>query len=215
MNRIDRRTALGATLGVGLGAMGLLVAPRDALADTASNPMPAELRRALERQKNAPILGNPSGDVTLTEFLDYNCPFCRKAVPVIQALIAADPKLRVVIREWPIFGEGSFFAAQAALASLRQKKYWQMHSALMSIRGRAEEPSVLAAAQKTGLDLTRLKRDMESDTVLSHIAHSTDLADHMGLAGTPTFIAGNDGRFGRQSAKELQAMIAQARKDLS
>ena len=213
MNRIDRRTAVG--MGIG-GALGLTVMPLAAQdSPTASNPMPAELRRALERQKNAPVLGNASGDVTLTEFFDYNCPFCRKAVPVIQSLIAADPRLRVVLREWPIFGEGSFFAAQASLAALKQGKYWPLHTAMMSIRGRAEEPSVLAVAQKVGLDLTRLKRDMEGDAVLSHIAHSTELADHMGLAGTPTFIAGNDGRFGRQSVKELQKMIAQARKDLA
>ncbi|WP_226341292.1 DsbA family protein [Gemmobacter serpentinus] len=211
MSGIDRRRvmAMGA---VSAGALWLGVVPG---ATEGNPPMPAELRRALEHEGKPPVLGNGSGDVTLTEFFDYNCPYCRKAVPVIRSLIAADPKLRVVFREWPIFGEGSYFAAQASLAAMKQRKYWQMHTALMSIRGRAEEASVLVAAQDVGLDLARLKRDMESDAVLSHIAQSSMLADHMELAGTPYFIAGNDGRFGGQKLKDLQALVAQARKELA
>lgn len=178
------------------------------------NPMPAVLREALERQGDAPVLGNPDGDITLTEFFDYNCPFCRQTVPLLQKLIQGDPQLRVVFREWPIFGEGSLFASQASLASLQQGKYWQFHAELMNIRGRAEEASVLRAAKKVGLDVARLRKDMEADKVLAHIDHSMALADHMALAGTPTFIAGNDALFGQQRLKDLQKLVEQARTDL-
>src|SRR5690606_19454054 len=125
-----------------------------------ANPMPESLRQALERDPTAPVLGNPQGDITLTEFFDYNCAFCRKMVPTVQRLIGADPQLRVVFREWPVFGEGSDFAARAALASLDQGKYWQFHAALMALRGKVDEASTLRVAREVGLDEARLKRDM-------------------------------------------------------
>lgn len=209
MRQIDRRAAMQAGLAL---AGGMLAGALPARAQ--DNPMPEVLREALERQGDAPVLGNPEGDITLTEFFDYNCSFCRQTVPVLQKLIQGDPQLRVVFREWPIFGEGSLFAAQASLASLQQGKYWRFHVELMKIRGRAEEASVLRAAKKVGLDVARLRKDMEADKVLAHIDHSMALADHMALAGTPTFIAGNDALFGQQRLKDLQKLVEQARTDL-
>ena len=198
-----------------LGAV-LIAAPTLAVAQTANrpNPMPEALRKALERDPNAPVLGNPRGDITLTEFFDYNCPFCKKIMPKMQQLISADPGLRVVFREWPVFGEGSDFAARAALAALAQGKYWQMHSGLMQMRDRAAEPSVMRVVRKLGLDEAKLRADMQSDRVSSHIATSFKLADHMSLAGTPTLIAGDDAVFGDQSLDDIQALIAKARKML-
>lgn len=179
------------------------------------NPMPPELREALERDLNAPILGNPQGDVTLTEFFDYNCPHCRDSVADIHALISQDDKLRVVFREWPVLGEGSVFAARASLASLKQGKYWQFHTELMKTRGQVGESATMAAARRVGLDEARLRRDMQAPEVAEHLDKSMLLADHMGLQGTPTFIAGHEGVFGKQSMSSLRALIAQARKDLS
>lgn len=179
------------------------------------NPMPTELRRALERSTNAPVLGNPDGNITLTEFFDYNCPHCRKMVPVVHRLISEDQNLRVVFREWPVFGEGSTFAARASLASLQQGKYWQFHNVLMEIRGRVEERSVMAAAEKLGLDTTKLRRDMEAASVTDHIATTGELGDHMGLVGTPTFICGNEALFGQQSQADMRDFIARGRKALS
>ncbi|MDO5632805.1 MAG: DsbA family protein [Paracoccus sp. (in: a-proteobacteria)] len=179
------------------------------------NPMPESLRRSLERDPNAPVLGNPNGDITLTEFFDYNCSFCRRMVGTMQRLISADPNLRIVFREWPVFGEGSEFAARASLASLRQGKYWQLHAALMGMRGRAEEASVLRAARDVGLDEARLRRDMESESVSEHISNSFMLAEHMGLMGTPTFIAGDEAAFGALSIDDLQELIARGRKVLN
>lgn len=201
-----------------LGAAALFVTPTLGAAQTASaarpNPMPNELRKSLEQDRNAPVLGNPRGDITLTEFFDYNCPHCKKMVPTVQKLIASDPNLRVVFREWPVFGEGSEFAARAALASLDQGKYWQVHAGLMGMRDRAAEPSVMRVIRNLGLDEAKLRTAMQSDRVSEHISNSFLLADHMGLMGTPTMIAGDEGIFGQQSLDEMKALVARARKTM-
>lgn len=178
------------------------------------NPMPEELRKALERDPTAPVLGNPDGDITLSVFFDYNCPRCRKMVGPIQALISSDPQLRVVYREWPVFGEGSNFAARASLASLETGRYWQFHSALMALNGRAEEASVMRAARQMGLDEAALRRGMEAEPVTRHIDLSFQLAEHMGLMGTPTFIAGDEAVFGEQSRADLAALVGRGRRAL-
>lgn len=178
------------------------------------NPMPEELREALERDRNGIVLGNPNGNVTLTEFFDYNCPFCKKIVPAMQRLIGSDTQLRVVFREWPVFGEGSDFAARAALAALDQGKYWQVHTGLMTMKDRAAEASVMRVVRKLGLDEARLREDMYSDRVEDHIARSFMLAEHMSLIGTPTLIAGDEALFGDQSFEDLTDLVARARKTL-
>ena len=94
-------------------------------------------KATLENDPNAPVLGNPDGDVTVVEFFDYNCPYCRQVKPEMEALLAADPNVRVVYREWPILGDGSVFAARAALASRNQGKYEEFHWAMMQLRERA------------------------------------------------------------------------------
>lgn len=176
-----------------------------------ANPMPEELRRALERDPTAPVLGNPEGDITLTEFFDYNCSFCRRVVGTMQRLVSDDRNLRIVLREWPVFGEGSEFAARASLASLQQGKYWQFHAGMMKMRGRAEEASVMRIARDVSLDEARLRRDMEAENVSRHISNSFELADHMGLMGTPTFIAGDEAAFGALSLEDLKELVARGR----
>lgn len=210
MRQMKRRdfTACGLTAG-----LVLTLAP--GTGGASDNPMPPELREAIERYPFSPVLGNAQGDVTLTEFFDYNCPHCRTAVPEVRKLIGLDPGLRVVLREWPIFGDDSEFCARASLASLKQGKYWQFHSGLLAIRGRAAEASAMRVARTVGLDIARLERDMASAEVEGHISQTMALGDHMGLAGTPTFIAGNDALFGRQSAADLGRLVAQARADLA
>lgn len=179
-----------------------------------ANPMPDALRRALERDPNAPVLGNPDGDITLTEFFDYNCSFCKKMVGTIQRLISSDPGLRVVYREWPVFGADSEFAARASLAALDQGRYWALHAALMRARGRADEATAMRAAREVGLDEARLRADMQAERIDQHIQRSFELAEHMGLIGTPSFIAGDEGVFGELTLDELQQMIARARATL-
>ena len=202
-------------IGTAGAVAGLALAPLPLLAQTEHpNPMPAELRKVLEQNPALPVLGNPKGDITLTEFFDYNCPYCRTNMADVQRLIADDPKLRVVFREWPVFGEGSMFAAKAALASLQQGKYWPFHEALMTMKGRAEEATVLRAARQAGLDVDRLRVDMEKREILDQIYETMDLADTMMLTGTPTFIAGHEASFGKLNLADLKQLVATGRKDL-
>lgn len=205
-----RRHIIASAAAMGFGA----ALPGFAQTNDRPNPMPEELREALERDANAPVLGNPDGDITLTEFFDYNCPFCRKMVGTVSKLIQSDKQLRVVYREWPVFGEGSEFAARASLASLEQGKYWQFHTALMQMKGRAVEATVMKVAREVGLDEDRLRKDMQASHIDEHISSSFLLADHMGLMGTPMFIAGDEGLFGELSLSELQGLVERARKTL-
>lgn len=196
-------------------AWGILGALPTLAADLARpNPMPEALRKALERDPTAPVLGNPDGDITLSVFFDYNCPHCRKMVEPIQGLISSDPRLRMVYREWPVFGEGSEFAARASLASLQTGRYWQFHTSLMAMKGRAEEASVMRMARRLDLEEAALRRGMEAEPVIRHIGLSFQLAEHMGLMGTPTFIAGDEAAFGEQSRADLAGLVARGRQTL-
>ena len=149
-------------------------------------------RLLLEQDPNAPVLGNPDGDVTVIEFFDYNCPYCRQAMSEVQGLLDADPNVRLVYREWPILGDGSVFAARAALASRNQGKYEEFHWALMGMDGRAEEASVMRIANQVGLDIDQLLDDMESAEIDAHLAESTRLSQALGFNGTPSFVVGDE-----------------------
>ncbi|MFT5742815.1 MAG: protein-disulfide isomerase [Paracoccaceae bacterium] len=149
-------------------------------------------RLLLEQDPNAPVLGNPDGDVTVIEFFDYNCPYCRQAMSEVQGLLDADPNVRLVYREWPILGDGSVFAARAALASRNQGKYEEFHWALMGMDGRAEEASVMRIANQVGLDIDQLLNDMENAEIDAHLAESTRLSQALGFNGTPSFVVGDE-----------------------
>ncbi|QYX58046.1 DsbA family protein [Roseovarius sp. SCSIO 43702] len=168
-------------------------------------------RDTLERDPNAPVLGNPEGDVTVVEFFDYNCPYCRRAKPEIEALLAADPDVRLVYREWPILGEGSVFATRAALAAREQGLYEDFHWALMGMSGRAEESSVLRIAEDIGLDIAQLRRDMEAPEIDAHIETSMRLAQALGITGTPSFVVGDALVPGVVDAEQLQTLVTDAR----
>ncbi|MQQ10503.1 thioredoxin domain-containing protein [Epibacterium sp. SM1979] len=148
-------------------------------------------RDVLENDPNAPVLGNPDGDVTVVEFFDYNCPYCRRVKPEIEALLAEDPNVKLVYREWPILGEGSVFAARAALAAREQGKYEEFHWALMGMQGRAEEASVIRVAEEVGLDIAQLRRDMQAPEIDDHISASMEMSRDLGFNGTPSFVIGD------------------------
>ena len=151
----------------------------------------SENRDLLENDPNAPVLGNPDGDVTVVEFFDYNCPYCRRVKPHIEALLDEDPNVKLVYREWPILGDGSVFAARAALAAREQGKYEEFHWALMGMQGRAEEASVIQVAQEIGLDIAQLRRDMQVPEIDAHIAASMEMSRLLGFNGTPSFVIGD------------------------
>lgn len=134
------------------------------------------------------VAGNPDGSITMVEYFDYNCGYCKRAMPDVLKLIDEDKDLRIVMKEFPILGPGSMFAARAALASRKQGKYWDFHLALLGQRGQANEKSVMRVAAKVGLDVYRLRVDMESEDIGSVIGRNTSVAQALGINGTPAFI---------------------------
>lgn len=194
-------------------ALALLCALSPSLAQ-AQDRSPAEvaaIRQAVFDGPGLPVLGNVRGDAVLVEFSDYNCGFCRKSAPEVAALLQSDPGLRLVVHEIPIFGEGSRFAAQAALAAQAQGKYAEFHRALMGMRGKAEKASVLRVAREVGLDVARLQRDMQAPEITARIERSLELADEIGLVGTPSFVAGKRAVFGYLGRDDLAGLVAEAR----
>lgn len=149
-------------------------------------------REELERSKTSPVIGNPKGDVTLVEFFDYNCPYCRQAKAELKAALEEDKGVRVVLKEFPILGPGSTAAARAALAAQKQGKYAAFHDALMSHPGRIQdEATVFQIAEETGLDMARLKTDMEAADIQAELDANAELAAKLGVRGTPAFVIGD------------------------
>ncbi|MCX7117950.1 MAG: DsbA family protein [Legionellales bacterium] len=134
------------------------------------------------------VAGNPKGNVTMVEFFDYQCIHCKKMAPTIAGLIQKDSNLRVVYKEFPIFGKSSEVASQAALAAGMQGKYMQMHDALLKVEKRLDDQIVMNTAQSIGLDMTKLKKDMSSKEVTQVLDANRQLAEKMHLMGTPAFV---------------------------
>ncbi|WGH79550.1 DsbA family protein [Jannaschia ovalis] len=192
-------------------AVGILQARDEAAARAEAQAALDAGRPALEDDPNAPVLGNPEGDVTVVEFFDYNCPYCRRAGDELAQLIEGDGKVRVVMREWPILGDGSVFAARAALAARQQDAYAAMHEAMMAAEGRLDETSVMALAAELGLDTDRLRADMDAPEVQAHIDDSMELAQSLGFSGTPSFVIGDMTAPGLVEAEQMQEMVEAAR----
>jgi protein-disulfide isomerase len=160
----------------------------------------------------APVGGNPSGDITLVEFFDYNCPYCRRVAPTVTDLIEDDPNLRLVYKEFPILGPGSQFAARAALASRAQGKYSEFHETLMNAGRQVNEDSVIEIAREVGLDVDRLAQDMEDPAIEAAIARNLALANTLGITGTPSFVIGDEIVPGAVDRATLEGLITQARR---
>ena len=134
------------------------------------------------------VAGNPSGAITMVEFFDYNCSWCKKGVPEVLRLLESDKELRLVMKEFPIFGEDSEYAARAALASKAQGKYWQFHLAMLRHEGKVSKQGVDEIAAEQGLDLAKLKIDMETPAIREQIIRNQKLAQSLAINGTPAFI---------------------------
>lgn len=183
----------------------------DEAAEAEAQESLGSLREQLERDPNAPVIGNPDGDVTVVEFFDYNCPYCRKASAEVEQVIAEDDGVRVLFREWPILGEGSVAAAKAALAARVQDRYSDLHEALMGAQGRLDEEAVMRIAGDVGLDLDQLRADMEAPEVQAHIDTSMQLAQSLGFSGTPSFVIGDTRAPGLIDAEQMHRAIEAAR----
>ncbi|MDE2383275.1 MAG: DsbA family protein [Alphaproteobacteria bacterium] len=157
------------------------------------------------------VVGNPNGDVTVVEFMDYNCGWCRKSIKEIQSIVGSDPKVRVVMKEFPIFGDGSEYAARAALAAVKQGKYWELHQALFATEGKVTADVVDQVAKKVGLDVAKLKSDMKDPAIDANIAKTAQLAETLQFTGTPGFIVDTKVFPGYEPKDALMAAIAEVR----
>ena len=151
----------------------------------------AENGDSIYRDKFGLVAGNPDGDVTIVEFSDYNCPYCKRAFNSIKQVLGADSKVRVVLKEFPIFGEQSENIARVAIAAKYQGRYFDMHSALLKSPGRNNKKSALLIAEKLGLDMDKLRKDMDSDEVRKVISETRQLGNKLGIQGTPFFLVGD------------------------
>lgn len=170
-----------------------------------------EHRAVMEQNDNAPVLGNPDGDVTLVEFFDYNCPYCRRAGDALRDVLAEDANLRVVYWEIPILGEESVIAARASLAARAQGKYEEMHWAMMGLESRVNAETAIAVAAELGMDTDKLQADMFSAEVETHLAASMQLAQDLGITGTPAFVIGSQLIPGVMDAGQMRELIAAER----
>jgi protein-disulfide isomerase len=166
---------------------------------------------AVFQDPDNPVGGNPNGDVTLVEFFDYNCPYCRAMATLMKQAAEADPQLRIVYKEFPILGPGSVFAAKAALAANKQGKYEAFHRALYQVHGAVDEGKVLEVARTVGLDTDRMKADMQDNAIDGMLEKNGKLAEALHITGTPGFVAGDQVTTGATDLSALQAFIGRAR----
>jgi protein-disulfide isomerase len=161
------------------------------------------------------VLGNPQGNVTMVEFFDYNCGYCKRAMTDMLDLIKTDSNLKFVLKEFPVLGEGSVEAARVAVAARMQdasgKKYAEFHQKLLGSRG-ADKVRALAVAEEVGFDMSRLKRDMGSDEVKKTIDENMKLAEALGVSGTPSYVIGEEVVVGAVGLDALREKIGAERK---
>lgn len=171
----------------------------------------AASRQELERSPDDFVGGNPDGDLSVIEFFDYRCPYCKRVIPQLVELREADKGLRFVYKEFPILGADSVIASRAAIASRAQGKYEVFHDALMSSRGQLNEKAVVQIAAEVGLDVERLLKDMQTPAVSDVIARNYALAKALGITGTPSFVIGDAVVRGAVTGAELGRRVAEAR----
>jgi protein-disulfide isomerase len=171
-----------------------------------------EKHQQLVADPTSPVAGNPNGDVTIVEFFDYRCPYCKEVEPSLEALLRDDGKIRIVYKEFPILGKDSVTATRVALAAQKQGKYDAFHAAMMAAKGQIDEQVVMQVAKKAGLDLDRVKKDMQGQDVEDVIKRNYDLAQQLDIRGTPAFIIGGELVPGAIDIAALKEKIAAARK---
>ena len=167
--------------------------------------------KAIFESPTSPVLGNPNGDVTVVEFLDYNCGYCKASFPIIEGLIESDPGVRVVIKELPILSATSDAAAKAALSAAKQGKYKEYHAALFALTNQPDLPALLDIAKATGLDVNKWKADLADPAVAAEIEANHALIRPLGIRGTPAFIVGNQLFPGAVDGEMLKTAVAKAR----
>lgn len=186
---------------------------QEAQKNAAANAVRSE-RETLLNSPNHVVVGNPKGDVTIVEFYDYNCGFCKRAVADLHAMVKADPNLRVVLKDFPVLGPDSVEASLIAVAAKNQltpERYWDFHVKLMSATGRITKDRAIAVAREFGADPLRLERDAQAPQTRQAIAETVELGDKLGLTGTPAFVIGDEIVFGAVGEDRLKSVVASVR----
>jgi protein-disulfide isomerase len=209
VRRRTRRDALGL---LGAGALMLGVAPGPALGQSDDETVLTEA--LVLRDPDIPAAGNIDGDITIVEYFDYQCPYCRKLEPELRQVVQDDGKVRLVLKDWPILGPVSVIAARMALASKFQDKYIQAHEALIGVNSKLTEPRMRELLAGAGIDIDRLDRDLVTNTkaIDAILARNSDQATAFGFKGTPSFIVGKFRVPGILTMAEFDQVIADARK---
>ncbi len=205
----NRRQALGL---LGAGAFAFM-APR--LASGHDNHDEKVLTEAMVlRDPDIPVAGNPDGDITIVEYFDYNCPYCRKVAPEVRQVVQDDGKVRLVLKDWPILGEVSVIASRMALASKYQDKFIQAHDALIGVSSKLTAPRIRELLAGAGIDLDRADRDLAANAkaIDAVIARNGEQAVAFDFKGTPSFIVGKFRVPGALTMAQFDQAIADARK---
>ena len=206
-----RRETLG-LLGAGAVMLGIQIAPGSALGQGTDETVLTEA--LVLRDPDIPVAGNAGGDVTIVEYFDYQCPYCRKIEPDLRQVVQDDGKVRLVFKDWPILGPVSVVAARLALASKYQEKFVQAHDALIGVNARLTEPRIRELLAGAGIDVERLDRDLaaNANAIDAIIARNGDQAEAFGFRGTPSFIVGKFRVPGILTVAQFGQVIADARK---
>jgi protein-disulfide isomerase len=170
---------------------------------------------AIFRSPVSHVAGNPNGDVSVVEFFDYNCPYCRRSLPVVLKLINEDAKVRLVLKELPILSDDSVAAAKLALAANKQGKYFEMHQKLFAEPGKADKEKALRVAKELGLDVDQLQKDAEDPDIKKGLDQAKELAQKLNLQGTPLFLIGDRVISGAPDDlfDQLEAKVAEVRQN--
>jgi protein-disulfide isomerase len=205
-----RRETL-ALLGAGTVMLGIGLAPRSALAQSDDNVLTEAL---VLRDPDIPVAGNAGGDISIVEYFDFQCPYCRKLEPELRQVVQDDGKVRLVWKDWPILGPVSVMASRMALASKYQDKYSQAHDALIGVNSRLTEPRIRELLAAAGIDVDRATRDLATNAkaIDAVLARNNDQATAFGFKGTPSFIVGKFRVPGVLTMEEFGQVIADARK---
>lgn len=208
---LDRRRTLG-LFGAGAAMLALEIAPGAALAEDSDENVLTEA--LVLRDPEIPAVGNPKGDITIVEYFDYQCPYCRKVEPELRQVVQDDGKVRLVQKDWPVLGPVSVVAARMALACKYQDKYLQAHEALIGVNSKLTEPRIRELLAGAGIDVDRATRDLDSHAkeIDAILARNNDQATAFGFNGTPSFIVGKFRVPGVLTMEQFALAIADARK---
>ena len=166
-------------------------------------------KKELVEDDTSPVGGTHKGDITVVEFFDYNCGYCKRAATTLKALQTSDPNIRIVYKEFAILGQKSVVAAKAALAANRQCKYVKFHEGLMS--GRTDLDSIASLANSLGIDYSKLRKDMASSAIKNILQKNYKLANALGISGTPVFVIGEKVIPGAVDLETLKQVVLEER----